>query len=101
MKVLVRGQLYVVVEAYGDHLEVKVDDGVTALIPYDEPTLIVDPTDDDLSEARDVLLQCQHANYITVDIPNRVHRCADCGSRFTDVRRAMRYWRTGKAMREQ
>ncbi len=40
MKVIVRDELLVVVEAHADHLEVVRPGGQTELIPYDEPTLI-------------------------------------------------------------
>jgi hypothetical protein len=95
MKVLVKGCAYVVAEAHADHLEIVVEPGLTALVPYDEPTLIVDPTDDDLREAKEALVGhagCQHANYMTIDLPMGVHECQLCGSHFTDTRRPKRYF---------
>lgn len=104
MKALVRGELYRVVEVHGDHLEVEVDRGLTALIPYSEPTLIVDPTDNDLALAEAAKVGgccvCPHVDYLTIDIPNAVHECASCGAHFTDTRREKRYWRTHTKMRE-
>lgn len=104
MKVIVKNKVYVVVEAHSDHVEVATGGGKTKMIRYDEPTLIVDPTDDDLRLSRDELIGrdvCAHANYHTIDIPNRVHECGTCKAHFTDTRRPMRYFRTHKDMIER
>lgn len=95
MKAIVRGLVHSVVEAHADHLELDTDlPGVTILVPYSEPTLIVEPTDDDLTAAAspggcDV---CPHENYLTIDLEMRVHECESCGAHFTDVGRPMRYF---------
>ena len=55
MKALFYGQEYVVTEAYGDTVELEPLEGTSdqrISVSYADPTLIIDPTDGELAEAK-------------------------------------------------
>ena len=53
IKAIVNGRIYVVIESMGDCVIVETTDGDTLRVPFNEPSLIIDPTDGELEAAID------------------------------------------------
>ena len=61
MKAIVNGRICVVIESMGDCVIVETTDGDTFRVPFNEPSLIIDPTDGDLEAVIDGQLGLEDA----------------------------------------
>lgn len=84
MNALYNHVLYGVIDTEGNDITlIALDSDKTITVPLSHDLLVIDPTDGELSEA-EVMRECRHPNFWTVNDRLWMHRCRDCQQLFQD-----------------